>query len=126
MSEINYLAVVVSAVAAFVVSTVWYIVFLSSSTTDTVNIPTWKKFGEVARSLVVAYVLAYLVVRLDVDNWIDALQLGFGMWIGFPAMLFAGSFMWQLPPITGRLAAIHAGDWLAKLLVMAVILSVWR
>jgi len=123
MSEINYLAV---GLAAFVVSTVWYSLLLSNTTTDRMNVPAWKKLGELVRSLVVAAVLASFVVQLDINDWRDAVQLGIVVWIGFPAMLFAGSVLWQLPPIPGKLAAIHAGDWLVKLLVMAVILSVWR
>jgi hypothetical protein len=32
--------------------------------------------------------------------------------------------IWENTP--GKLAAIHAGDWLVKLLVVAVIVSVWQ
>jgi hypothetical protein len=39
-------------------------------------------------------------------------------------MILAGSVLWDNRP--WKLAAIHAGDWLVKLLVMAVILGVWR
>ena len=135
MSDINFLAVVVAAVAAFVFSSVWYIVFgeermkqLRSGTNATVaveeNIPPWKLLGEFVRSLVVGAVLAYLIVQLDVADWMDAIRLGFLVWIGLPAVLLAGSVMWENVP--WKLAAIHAGDWLVKLLLMAAILGVWR
>jgi hypothetical protein len=135
MSDINFLAVVVAAVAAFVFSSVWYIVFgeermkqLRSGTnviTDVEeNILPWKLLGEFVRSLVVGSVLAYLIVQLDVADWMDAIRLGFLVWIGLPAVLLAGSVMWENVP--WKLAAIHAGDWLVKLLLMAAILGVWR
>jgi hypothetical protein len=39
-------------------------------------------------------------------------------------LLLAGSVVHENVPST--LAAIHAGDWLAKLLIIPVIVSVWR
>ncbi|MPZ92517.1 MAG: DUF1761 family protein [Actinobacteria bacterium] len=53
-----------------------------------------------------------------------AVQLGFALWIGFPIVLWAGAIMHEKVP--SKLAAIPAGDWLLKLLVIAVIVSVWR
>jgi hypothetical protein len=135
MSGINFLAVVVAAAAAFVFSSVWYIVFgeerikqLRSGENVTVaaeeNVPLWKLLGEFVRSLVVGSVLASLVVQLDIADWLDAIQLGFLLWIGLPAVLLVGSVMWENVP--WKLAAIHAGDWLVKLLIMAAILGVWQ
>lgn len=44
--------------------------------------------------------------------------------IGFPVVLLTGSLIWErVPP---ALAAIHAGDWLLKLLIIATIVTVWR
>src|ERR687898_274843 len=44
--------------------------------------------------------------------------------MGFPRMILLGSVVHEDVPL--MLAAIHAGDWLVKLLLMAVILGVWR
>ncbi len=53
-----------------------------------------------------------------------ALLLGLSMWIGFPVVLLAGSVLWEkVPP---KLATIHAGDWLLKLLAVTIIVSVWH
>ena len=52
-----------------------------------------------------------------------AVQLALALWIGFPVVLLTGSVIWErLPPM---LAAIHAGDWLLKLLVIALIVALW-
>jgi hypothetical protein len=46
------------------------------------------------------------------------------LWIGFPLVLWTGALIWESTPI--KLAVIHAGDWLAKLLLVALIVSVWQ
>ena len=45
-------------------------------------------------------------------------------WVGFPVVLLAGSVLSENVP--WRLAAIHAGDWLVKLLLVSCIVSFWR
>jgi hypothetical protein len=53
-----------------------------------------------------------------------AVQLGAWVWIGFQATLLLGAVIWENMP--WRLYAIHAGDALVKMLLMAAILGVWR
>jgi hypothetical protein len=134
MHGINYWAIVVAAVAVFVASTVWYIVFAKqrmklsdakSAAMDNMTRPQpLKMLAEIVRNLVLAFVLAYIIVHLGVADWVGAVQFGLLVWIGFPVMLLTGSIMWENVP--WKLAAIHAGDWLVKLLLIAVILGVWR
>jgi hypothetical protein len=50
-------------------------------------------------------------------------RLGALVWV-FPAMIPLYSVVHENVPL--MLAAIHAGDWLVKLLLMAVIIGVWR
>ena len=45
-------------------------------------------------------------------------------WLAFPVVLLTGSVMWEDVPF--KLAAVHAGDWLGKMLIMAFILNIWR
>jgi len=134
MPGINYLAVVAAAVAAFVASSVWYVLFGKErmkllgnepgATADMRRVQPWKMLAEIIRSLIVAYVLARLVVLLGIADWKGAVRLGAWMWVGFPFMILVGSVMWDKRP--WKLSAIHAGDWLVKLLLMSVILGVWR
>ena len=131
MRDINYLAVVVAAVAAFVLSTAWYIAFakqraeLSATAMADMKKPQpIKMLVEIVRSIVLATVLAYFVVRLGITDWPAAIQFSVLAWIGFPVLLLAGSVMWENVP--WKLAAIHAGDWLLKILLMVAILSQWR
>jgi hypothetical protein len=130
LRRVNYLAVVVAAVAAFVASFVLYAVFgnaiMELRGTDPAaadaGTPAWAMLFVVVQSLVVAAVLAYFVARLGVAGWRGAVRLGVLIWV-FPAAILLGSVVHEGVPLT--LAAIHAGDWLVKLLLMAAILGAW-
>jgi len=131
MIRVNYLAIVVAAVAAFVASSAWYAVFgniwmelrgIDPATAADMGTPAWTMLFVVVQSLVVAFMLAYFVVRLKIVDWKVAVRLGALVWV-FPVMILLGSVVHENVPL--RLAAIHAGDWLVKLLLMSVILGVW-
>ncbi len=83
-----------------------------------------KMLLEIVRNLVLALVLAYFIIHLGITGWQGGVLFGLLAWIGFPVILLTGSVMWENVP--WKLAAIHSGDWLVKLLLMSVILSVWR
>jgi hypothetical protein len=132
MLRMNYLAVVVAAVAAFVASFVWYAIFgnavmelrgVDPASAAEAGTPAWAMLFVVVQSLIVAFMLAYFVARLGVADWSGAVRLGVLIWV-FPAMILLGSVVHEDVPL--MLAAIHSGDWLVKLLLMSVILGVWR
>lgn len=130
MIDVNYLAIGVAAVAAFAASSVYYILLgrqlatLSPVYADTTQPPAWKVAQEPVRNIVVASVVAGLASRLEIEDWIGSLQLAAALWIAFPVMLLAGSVIHENVP--WKLAAIHAGDWLMKLVLIAVIVGIWR
>jgi hypothetical protein len=132
MRGINYLAVIVTTAAAFVFSSVWYLVFGKARmkllgndqnvTADTRKVPTSQKLFEVFRSFVVVLVVAHLLTLAGVSDWLNALQLG--LWLGiFPVLIMLGAALWDKRP--WKLVAIHGGDWLFKILIAAVILGAW-
>ncbi len=131
---IDHWAVLVAAVVAFVFSSVYYgalgqeITKLRAASSEVAAAvtkpPPWKLLVEVARSLTVAYVLALLVARLGIDDWKDALQLALLLWIAFSLVMWVGAIIWENVPV--KLAAIHAGDWLAKVVLIASIVAAWR
>ena len=131
MPELNLVAVAVAAVVLFVVSTLYYMLFtsqlkrLSPAYADAEGRPpAWKIVAEIARSFVVGMVVAGLASAIGVTDIGGALQLGLALWVGFPVMLLTGSVIWEkVPPM---LAAIHAGDWLLKLLIVPTLVTLWR
>lgn len=131
MPSINYLAIAVAALAAFVVSAVWYIVFgkelakVSAAFAEGLrNRQPWKMLVVVAQSLVISLVLAYFFGLIGPVTWIGAIGIGVLLWLGLSAMQWVGSILWEKTPL--KMAAIHAGDWLVKLVVIAVIVGTWR
>jgi len=122
--------VVIAGLTAFVVSFVWYsplmfgdlCVKLRGAVQDAT--PVWAVLVEPIRELIVAYVLARLLTHLEIVDWKRAARLGFGLWLAFHAVSMAGAVIWE--NMLWMLGAVHAGDWLMKMLLMAVVLSVWR
>jgi uncharacterized protein DUF1761 len=136
MVHVNYLAVLVAAIAVFVLGWLWYSPLLffkpwmrlrgldPDAAMAGAKIPGGRLLIEFVRCIVLAYVIARLVALLGVSSWLGAVHFGLSVWIGFPVVLLTGSVIWDNVP--WKVAAIHAGDWLVKLLVLPIILSVWR
>lgn len=132
MPKINHWAVLAAAVAAFVMSSLYYSPLVLGNvwrTLDPVAIAGMtssigKAVGELFRTLVITYVFARLIGLLGGADWKGAVRLAFWLWFGFSAMMWVGAIMWEKTP--WQIAAIHSGDWLLKTLLIAAILGVWR
>lgn len=130
MNGLNYLAIVGATVAAFVFSSVWYVALskqraqLSSAAAAQGRPPMWIMPVELARTLVLALVLAGVASRLGIADVTGAVALALSMWIAFPVILLSGSVIYE--KVSSKLAAIHAGDWLGKLLIIGIVVGLWR
>ena len=130
MPDVEILAVLAAAVAAFAIGGTYYTVFGEqlAAASDAVaageQSPPWVLAAELGRCLVLALVVAGLASQGEIDELAGGLALGLALWIGFPLVLWTGAVIHE--NTTWRLAAIHAGDWLLKLLVVGVLVSVWQ
>jgi Protein of unknown function (DUF1761) len=131
--RLNYLAIAAATLVAFVEGSLYYSplmfgpLWMRLSGMDpsaAAKVSPWAVVGEIARDFVLTYVIARLVARLSDGNWRSATGLGLWLWVGFPLMLLSGSVMWQ--GVSWKIAAIHAGDWLLKLLLITTIVGAWR
>ena len=113
------MSIAVATVAAFISGGAYYSVLAPES--DATMSP-WKLAVEVLRCLVLAAVVAGLASQIDIDEWTGGLLLGLLLWVGFPFVLWTGAVIHENTPV--RLAALHAGDWLLKLLLIGVIVVV--
>src|SRR6266702_1564398 len=102
MVHVNYLAVLVAAVAVFVLGWLWYspLLFFKPwmrlrGMDPVATMPAGKLLIELVRCLVLAYVIARLVALLGVSSWMGAVHFGFLLWIGFPVILLTGSVLWE-------------------------------
>jgi hypothetical protein len=122
------LGVAVAAVAAFVLSSVYYTVAtpverrdLGDRALDRGRPAPWKVAAEIVRTALVAGVFAWIAAVADLLSLPGTLLLALVVWIGFPVALLTGSVTWEkVPPVT---AALHAGDWLLKLLLIGAVLG---
>ena len=136
MVHVNYLAVIVAAVAVFVLGWLWYSPLLffkpwmrlrgmdPDAAMAGAKMPGGKLVVELVRCLVVAYIIARFVALLGVASLFGAVHFGLFVWIGFPVIILTGSVLWENTP--WKVAAIHAGDWLVKMMVISIIVTVWR
>src|SRR3712207_7737126 len=85
---------------------------------DALPISAWVLPVELARSGAVATAVALLSGSTGARDRGSAARLGLGLWGAFPVVLLTGSVVHEKVP--WQLAAIHAGDWLLKLLLISV------
>ncbi len=128
--HLNYLAIIVAAIAVFVFAAGYYIVLarqratLSPAAAARSRPPAWLMGLELLKSLVVAAVVAGLVALAGIADVGGALKLALALWVAFPVVLLVGSVTQENVP--WKLGAIHSGDWLAKLVIITVIVTVWH
>jgi len=126
---VSFYAVLGAAAAAFVVGGLWYSPALFGKAYLTLRgldpaaagaMSMTEVAGELARCVLLAWVMAQLLARGGESGVLTALTFGGWMWVAIYTAL-AGSVLHEGVP--WRLYAIHAGDGLAKMLVMATILG---
>jgi hypothetical protein len=126
------LSVVVAAVVVFVLSSVYYVVAtpferarLGARAVDrgSQRPQPWKVGLELLRNLILSGVIAGLVRYSDITSVGPTVVLGLVLFVGFPLILLTGSVIWEKTPVAT--VVLHAGDWLMKLLVIAVIVGLW-
>jgi len=130
--RLNYLAVAVAAVAAFMGSSAWYSVFgqqlakVSPVFTElrAEKPAAWRILAVFAGSLILSFVVAYVIGLKEDVTWMGSVGIGCLLWFGLSAVQWASSMVWEKVPLT--MAAIHAGDWLMKLLIISAIVGAWR
>lgn len=131
MLKVNYWAIIVAGIAAFVVSSLYYNPLLLGNVWRSVDpVATagmkpsmWKALAELARTFLITLALARLISMLGAADWKSALRLALLLWFGFSALMWSGAIMWEKTP--WQIAAIHSGDWLIKTVLIAVILGAW-
>jgi hypothetical protein len=117
-----------AAVAAFIASSVYYALatpverkILGDAALDRGRPAAWKVAAELLRTMLVAAIFAWVAAQANRLAVPDAVPLALMLWVGFPVALLTGSVTWEkVAPIT---AAMHAGDWLLKLLLIATIVG---
>ena len=135
MNNVNLLALAVAVLTAFIVSGLWYSPLLfgrqwlalrgkDASTAKGKKMTAARMIGEIVRVLIIAFVLSHFVSVLGVESILGAIELALWIWVGFYAIILAGSVIHDQVP--WKLAAIHAGDGLVRIILITIIISVWK
>ena len=132
----NYLAILVSAVAAFLLGGLWYSPFVFGKLWIKLSEMTEKELREAKqKSMVKSYLLTFvslLIMAFVLASFLDfsgektltnGLLIGFWGWLGFIAMTHVGSLLWENK--SPALYALNMEHWLAVMLLMGLILGAW-
>jgi len=129
-TRVIYRAVLATTAAAFAASLLWYSpllfgrIWTATSGASVGSTPAWTFLVAPLRELAVALVLAHLIARLRLFNLKGAIGFALALWTAFFAVQMTGAILWDHRPI--MLTAVHAGDWLMKMLIMSIMLSAWH
>ena len=136
-ASVNYLAVLVSAVASMVIGSIWYGPLFGKKFMAAMGMDKWtpeqqaaekKKMGvtyfvQFVASLVMFYVLAGIIVGFDKTSLSGGMVSAFVMWLGFVVPLKLGDAIWG-----GKMTLFWLGSFnmLFTLLAAGAIIGVWR
>ncbi len=135
---VNYLAVLVAAIASMLVGFVWYgmlfrkpwMAMMGYTVENMKQIkmsPNLAYALQFVGSLVTAYVLSHIVVfasaYLGAEGAMRGASTSFWVWLGFVVPVTLGVVLWENKP--WKLWLINASHYLVSLVVMGVILAWW-
>ena len=134
--SVNYLAVLVAAVASMALGFAWYSqalfgkAWMKAMKISKKDMAKTKKKGCAGQmtiafiaALVMAYVLSYFIGYAGASTIAAGAQVGFWVWLGFIATVQIGIVLWDKKPM--KLFIINTGHYLVNLVVMGAILAVW-
>jgi hypothetical protein len=131
--QVNIWAVIVAALANYIIATVWYAVLFGN---------VWKKLTGISEmkprplnivlvfigSLLMSFVLLHSIVFGNTFTHLNGaaggLMGGFFSWLGFIAPVTLTNVLYEKRP--WKLWLLDNAFWLVSLLIMGVILSVWQ
>ena len=139
MVPINFLAVLVSAVAAMAIGAVWYGPLFGKEWARGMGLSpqglqeAMKRSGAKSYSVmavgaflmafILDHTIAYGSMYLGISGIAAGLIFGFASWLGFIAPATINSVIWENKPV--RFWLITSGYYLVTILVMSVILGSW-
>ncbi len=130
--SINYIAVILAAVAYMVIGAIWYSPKLFGSSWAALLGKKIDDMGDgkagyiisTAGTLVAAYILAHIIDFVGVTTAAEGLVAGFWVWLGFVATTMATNYSFQGSPY--KLFKIDAGYHLLGFAAMGLIIGLFQ
>ena len=132
----NYLAVVVAAIAHFIIGGLWYGVLFGNKFVELIgwspeklkamesHNPTKQMVIAFLTGLLLVYILAHFVHYTGARTAIDGLQTAFWLWLGFVATTQLSTVVFEERPL--GLYLLNVGYEFVGCAVAGIILAVWR
>lgn len=133
---IDYLAVLLAAVAAFALGAWWHsnfgfgaywrglMGFTHKDMRSMPLTPTQAMLIGFITTVLFAYVLAHFIALANAVDWLSALGVGFWVWLGFVLTTLAGGWLWEGK--TPKLFLFNAAYQFISIELMAAIIGLWR
>ncbi len=129
----NYLVVIVAALVSWFLGYLWYSPLLFGKKWMVLvgmDLNVKPEGGKRAMlfSFISAIVMAFVLsmVTISVKTAAEGIQAGFWIWLGFVATTTVNDFLYSVKPKPWTLYYINNGYYLASLVLMGIILSVWK
>ena len=126
-ADINYLAVIVAAIAAYAVGSAWYTFLFSKAWQAAIEVPE-TRMKEMASAMPfivvgVAYlVMAYILAGIaNPQSVVAGVIAGILLWLGFIVTSTAANYAFAARKM--ELTLIDSGHWLAALVVIGAIIG---
>jgi hypothetical protein len=129
LSNINYLAVLVTGIIHTVLGLVWFMPgffgkqWMELTKQDLKPARQWIPAGIIGHQMI-AFVLAIVVYLSNATTMFEGFVVGVLVWIGFFVTLEIGELIWEKIPF--KLFAIRVGYHFLALSISGVLLSIWR
>jgi Protein of unknown function (DUF1761) len=131
--SVNYLAVIVAAVVAFLLGAIWngplfgkaWAAARGPAPAEGAK-PTASAMAVVAVALLLAaWVVAVISGYLHLGTWLQGLKLGVAVWVGFAVPT---SLIEHVMSPGRKVAALYisTGSWLVSLAVMGIVAALWH
>ena len=132
--SINYLAVLVAAIANMVIGAVWFMPAVFGSqwmrytglTSEAIeNTPhMWVSYlGSFVGSVLVAYAVARIAAYAAAESVIDAAVLMLLIWVGLVLVPLSDEALWERRPV--GLFVLAGARWFVALAVISAIVALW-
>ena len=131
--SMNYAAILVAAVANYVIATIWYAAIFGKVWMKLTGINDMKPapvnmilvfIGSLVMSFILYHMIMFGNAFLHVSGIQGGLMGGFHSWLGFIAPVTLSTKLYEKKP--WGLWLLDNGFWLISLLVMGMILSMWQ
>lgn len=130
----NYLAILVAAIACFLIEAAWYSFFGTQWATGIGRTPDWLnhtgvnpalQFGAaILAEAVMATAISCVTQLTGAQTIFRGVKAGVLLWFGFIVPVLAVNYVFEVRPWS--LLGINAGFWLVGMAVMGAIVGGWR